>query len=172
MKTKVVLTLSLVFVLGLVFSVSASAQIKAGSPEDKAFTAIDAETNPDAKINKLLDFEKTFPNSSVMSTVYTMLMTTYQQKGDTAKANEYGEKVLKVDPQDINALMSVSRNYAMAKQNLTTAVAYAQRAVDAVAKKKTTSPPPDYTDAQWTQYLNTLDNSAKALLNFAKSVKP
>jgi hypothetical protein len=172
MKTKVVLTLSLVFVLGLVFSVSASAQIKAGSPEDKAFTAIDAEQNPAAKLAKLQDFEKTFPTSAVLPSIYQMEMDVYKQMGDTGKVNEVGEKLIKADPQNITALMAVSRNYAMAKTNLNVAVAYAQRAVDAVAKLKTTAAPPDQTDAQWQQYLTTLDNAAKAQLNYAKSVHP
>ncbi len=47
MKTKVILTLCVVFVWGLVPNLSA--QVVAGSPEDKAFQLIDAENNVDAK---------------------------------------------------------------------------------------------------------------------------
>ena len=54
MKTKVILTLCVVFVWGLVSL--ANAQVKAGSPEDKAFQKIDAEGSPDGKITLLLDF--------------------------------------------------------------------------------------------------------------------
>jgi hypothetical protein len=54
MKTRVILTLCVVFVWGLVSNVFA--QVQAGSPEDKAFQKIDAENNADAKVGLLLDF--------------------------------------------------------------------------------------------------------------------
>ena len=51
MKTKVIVTLCVVFVWGLVSS--ANAQVQAGSPEDKAFQKIDATSNADTKIGLL-----------------------------------------------------------------------------------------------------------------------
>ncbi len=108
MKTKVVLPLCAVLILGLVFS--ASAQMKAGGPEDKAFTKIDNEKDPEAQIPLLLDFEKQFGDTSkMMPTIYSMLMNDYNAKKDTAKANEYGEKAIKADPENVDALMAVSR---------------------------------------------------------------
>ena len=76
MKTKVILTLCLVFVLAL--ASTAKAQLVAGSPEDKAFEKIVAENNPDAKMTLLLDYEKQFPQSKVLPDIYIMLMTIYQ----------------------------------------------------------------------------------------------
>src|ERR1700681_223562 len=111
MKTKVVLTLCVVFVLGLVFS--ASAQLKANGPEDKAFSAIEDEKSPATKLQLLIDFDKNFPNSEVLPTVYSMLMNIYKDRNDTAKVNEFGEKTIKIDPKNVEALMAVSRNYAM-----------------------------------------------------------
>jgi hypothetical protein len=170
MKTKVVLTLSVVFVLGLVFS--ASAQLTANGPEDKALSATEDEKNPATKLQLLIEFEKNYPNSEALPTVYTMLMNIYNDRNDTAKVNEFGEKTNKLDPENVDALMTVSRNYAMAKTNLTRAVQYAQRAVDAGAKKRGTVPPPNYTAAQWKQYLDSLEQSAKGILAYAKGVKP
>jgi hypothetical protein len=170
MKTKVVLALCVVFVLGLVFS--ASAQLKANGPEDKAFSAIEDEKSPAARLQLLIDFEKNFPASEVLPTVYLMLMNIYKDRNDTAKVNEFGEKTIKSDPENIDALMAVSRNYAMAKTNLDRAVQYAQRAVDAGVKKRGTVPPPNYTAAQWKQYLDSLEQSARGLLVYAKGVKP
>ena len=78
MKTRVILTLCVVFVGGLVSN--ANAQVIAGSPEDKAFQQIDAESNTDKKISLLQDFEKQFPQSKTLREVYLELMKIYQEK--------------------------------------------------------------------------------------------
>ena len=57
MKTRVIVTLCVVFVWGLVSN--ACAQVQAGSPEDKAFQKIDAENNVDAKDRAASGFRKT-----------------------------------------------------------------------------------------------------------------
>src|SRR5437762_9661709 len=90
MKTRVILTLCVVFVWGLVSI--ANAQVVAGSPEDKAFQKIDAESSADAKIALLMDFEKQFPQSKSLREAYLQLVEIYQQKNDGAKVIEYGEK--------------------------------------------------------------------------------
>lgn len=170
MKTKVILTLCVVFFLGVVTNASAQVTLIAGSPEDKAFTAATNETNPDTKVNLLLAFEKQFPQSKALPDIYLALMDVYNQKNDRAKVVETGEKTIKIDPENFSALMSVSRNYAIEKKNLAVAAQYAQHAADAVAKKKTE---PRYTeDAGWKTYLDSIDAAAKANLAFVKSVKP
>src|SRR2546425_13186523 len=78
MKTRVILTLCVVFVWGLVSI--ANAQVIAGSPEDKAFQKIDAENNVDAKIVLLQDFEKQFGQSRSIREAYLQLIQIYQQK--------------------------------------------------------------------------------------------
>ena len=170
MKAKVILTLCLVFVLGV--ASRARAQLIAGSPEDKAFEKILAENNPDAKAALLLDFEKQFPRSKVLPDIYVMLMTIYQQKNDTAKVVDFGEKAIKIDGQNVTALLAVSRNYAIERKNLDKAVDYAQKAVDAITKMKTQPPPPQYTDEQWKSYLESTDQAARGMLSYAKSVRP
>ena len=96
MKTRVILTLCVVFIWGLVSN--ANAQVIAGSAEDKAFQKIDAENNVDAKIALLQDFEKQFPQSKAIREAYMQLIQIYQQKNDQAKVIEYCEKTIKVDP--------------------------------------------------------------------------
>jgi hypothetical protein len=88
MKTKVIVTLFVVFVWGLVSN--AYAQVQAGSPEDKAFQKIDAESNTEAKIVLLVDFEKQFPQSKAVREAFLQLMDIYQQKNDQGKIIEYG----------------------------------------------------------------------------------
>src|SRR5438093_629936 len=111
MKTRVILTLCVVFVWGLVSF--ANAQVKAGSPEDKAFQKIDAEGSPDGKITLLLAFEKEFGQSPALRDALLQLVQLYQQKNDSPKIIEYSEKALKLDPANLAALLAVARAYSL-----------------------------------------------------------
>ena len=170
MKTRVITTLCVVFVLGLV--TSGSAQLIANSPEDKAFTKIEHENNLEAKIVLLLDFERQFPKSKALSDVYRMLSEAYQEKNDAAKIIEIGERAIKFNPEDVDALLKVSRNLGMRKQELDKAVTYAQRAVDRIHKMKDESAPPEFSDeAQWKKHLASLEQYAEGVLNYVKRLK-
>lgn len=96
MRTTLIATVSVVIVLGLV-SV-AQGQLAAGSPEDKAYTTIAAEKNADAKLTMLLDFEKQYPQSKALPSVYDMLIDIYTQKNDTVKLLEIGKKQSSLTP--------------------------------------------------------------------------
>jgi hypothetical protein len=170
MKTKVILTLCVVFVLTL--ATSADAQLVAGSAEEKAFTKIEGEQNSDAKIQLLLDFEKQYPQSRVLPDIYTMLMTIYQGKNETAKVVDFGERAIKIDGENLTALLAVSRNLALERKQIDKAISYAQKAVDTIAKQRTQPPPPQYSsEEQWKGYLDSMDQAAKSILAYAKSLK-
>ena len=169
MKTRVITTLCAGFVLGL--ASVAHAQLLAGSPEDKAFTKIEHEGDQDSKIALLLDFEKQFPQSKALSDVYRMLEECYTQKKDTGKVIEVAERAIKHDPNDVDALLKVSYNLGIQKQQLDKAVAYAQRAMDAIAKMKS-GPPPQFSDAQqWQSQLASMEQSAQQILDYVKRLK-
>ena len=170
MKTRVILTLCVVFVLGL--ASSAHAQLVAGSPEDAAYTKIIAENNTDAKVTLLLAYEKQFPQSRVLPDIYVMLMTIYQEKNDTAKANDFGERAIKIDAENITALIAVSRNYSIERKNLDRAVQYAQKAIDVAEKMKAQPPPPNFTPDQWKGYIDSTEQAARSMLAYAKSLAP
>ena len=171
MKTKVILTLFVVFVWGLVSS--ANAQVIAGSPEDKAFQKIDAENNVDAKIALLVDFEKQFPQSKSVREAYLQLVQIYQQKNDGAKIIEYCEKAIKVDPNNLVALLTVTRAYSLEGKpaSLDRAIQYAQKAMDEITKMKGQPPQQGYTDEQWKQYIDSNDQLARSYLAYARSLK-
>ena len=171
MKTRVTLTLCVVFVWGLVSNVFA--QVQAGSPEDKAFQKIDAENNPDAKITMLLDFEKQFPQSKALREAYLQLLQIYQDKNDNAKIIEFGEKAIKIDPNNIVALLTVTRAYSLDGKNasLDRAIAYAQRALDECGKLKNSPPQQGYTDKDWKAYVANNEALAQNYLSYAKSLK-
>jgi hypothetical protein len=171
MKTKVIVTLCIVFGLGLVSN--ANAQLVAGSPEEKAFTAIENERNADAKIALLLGFEKDFPQSRVLPDIYVMLMDIYRERNDTAKVIDFGERAIKIDGENLTALLAVSRNLAIEKKQIDKAIAYAQKAVDTVAKLRSQPAPPQYgSEADFKEYLDGMDQAAKSMLAYARSLKP
>ena len=171
MKTKVILTMCVVFVWGLVSNVFA--QVKAGSPEDKAFQKIDAENSTDGKITLLLDFEKQFPQSTALREAYLQLLQIYQEKNDNAKIIEFGEKAIKIDPGNIVALLTVTRAYSLDGKNasLDRAIAYAQKALDECGKLKTAPPQQGYTDKDWKDYVSRNEDLAKNYLSYAKSLR-
>ena len=171
MKTKVILTLLVVFVWGLVSI--ANAQVVAGSPEDKAFQKIDAEQSPDGKIALLLDFEKQFPQSKALREAYLQLVSIYQQKNDHAKVIEFGEKTVKLEPNNLTALLTLTHAYSLEGKSasLDRAIQYAQRAIDEITKLKSGPPQQGYTDEQWRQYIDSNDQLAKNYLSYARSLK-
>lgn len=171
MKTKVILTMCVVFVWGLVSNVFA--QVQAGSPEDKAFQKIDAENSPDGKITLLLDFEKQFPESKALREAYLQLLQIFQDKNDQAKIIEYGEKAIKIDPNNVVALLTVTRAYSLDGKNasLDRAITYAQRALDECGKLKNGPPQQGYTDKDWKAYVSQNEDLAKNYLSYAKSLK-
>jgi len=169
MKLKTISVLCIALVL--VVASTANAQLKAGSDEDKAFTKIRAQQNPDAQIPMLLEFEKQFPQSKALPEVYATLVDIYMMKQDNAKIIEYGEKAIKVDEKNVSALVAVSRAYSMKRENMEVAVSYAQKAVENVDKMKAQPAPSNYSDAEWKQLIKDNEDAAKGQLSYAKAVK-
>ena len=171
MKTKVILTMCVVFVWGLVSL--ANAQVKAGSPEDKAFQKIDAESNNDGKINLLLEFEKQFPQSPALREAFLQLLQLYSVKNESPKVIEYSEKALKLEPTNIIALLTATRAYSLdGKQaSLDRAIQYGQKAEAEIAKLKSGPPQQGYTDDQWKQYITDNEQLAKNYLSYARALK-
>ena len=171
MKTKVIVTFCVVFVWGMISF--ANAQVVAGSPEDKAFQKIDSENNPDSKINLLLEFEKQFPQSKSLREAFLQLVELYQQKNNSPKVIEYSEKVLKVDPNNIPALLKATYAYSLEGKapSLDKALQYGQKAMDEITKLKSGPPQQGYTDDQWKQYIDSNEALAKNYLSYAKSLK-
>lgn len=171
MKTKVILTLCVVFVWGLVSF--ANAQVIAGSPEDKAFQKIDSEGSADGKITLLLEFEKQFPQSKALREAYLQLLQLYQQKNEAPKIMEYSEKTLRLDPVNVVALLTATRAYSLdGKQaSLDRAIQYGQKAEAEIAKMKSGPPQQGYTDDQWKDYVKNYEELAKNYLSYARALK-
>jgi len=150
---------------------TAAAQVIAGTDEDKLFQQIVTASNADAKLQLLVDFDKRFPQSKVLPDVYLMAIDLYRKKNDRTKILEYGEKTLKVDQNNITAMMALSRNYALEGKNLDRAVQLGEQAVRLIETMKTQSTPPRFTDSQWKTYLQSTEGAAKTILEYAKTIK-
>jgi tetratricopeptide (TPR) repeat protein len=155
----------------LLFSLTVSGQVKAGSSESELFDKITSEPSPDNKLALIASFEKQYGSSRILPRVYLLAVDVYRQKGDRAKITEYGEKVLQADDTNVTAMMLLARNYAIEAKNLARALELAQRAHDQTAKLREGPLPFGYSAAQWNDYLKTNEDSATQILEYVKAVK-
>ena len=156
--------------LFLAVATNASAQLIAGSPEDRLYQQITAAADPEEKERLCLEFEQQFSESDVVVDIYVMLMEIYGQRNDNSKLIEFGEKAIEMDDDNISALMTVSRTLAVARQQLPKAVQYGERAVAAAEGLSEQAPPPQYSQEQWMQYVESTVSAARSILSYARSV--
>jgi hypothetical protein len=132
--------------------------------EFQAYRAISAETNVDRRLQLLTEFESKFPKSAAMTQVLTSLLNAYVTRGNSAKATEYAEKVLRMDASNVNSLILVSRNFTILQINSAKAKEYAQKAATLTAQMKTQRPQNGLDAATWRNYTTSIDASAQANL--------
>jgi tetratricopeptide (TPR) repeat protein len=71
----------------------------------QAFDAIKGELDPDKAIALVADFAGKYPDSPLLTYVYSYGANGYQQKGDVDKAVEYLEKGLRLKPDNLMCLI-------------------------------------------------------------------
>ena len=111
--------------------------------------------NPDATIKAGDEFLTKYADTDFKEPVLLTMANAYQQKGDSDKAQIYGEKVLEVNPKSFQAqlmlgelLASHTRENDLDKEEkLTKAEKYLRTAMENV--NSTAKPNPQITDAQW-----------------------
>jgi tetratricopeptide (TPR) repeat protein len=170
MKRTIVSMICIAFVLAI--APTAIAQLLVGSPEDKLYQQILDEKTADKKAQLLLNFEKNFPQSKVLPDVYVNLMGIYQRQGEQAKTIDFGEKAIKLDSENVSALMAVAREYAIQRKNLDRALQYAQKAVNSAVKMKAQPAPESFAPEQWKQYVENTEDAARSILLYVKSIRP
>jgi tetratricopeptide (TPR) repeat protein len=84
------------------------AQLQATYEEAMGYRTIENEMDPDKKLRMVEEFEKRFPNSQLLSYAYTQAANANQQKGDLEGTVAYGEKSLKLDPDNVFSLILVA----------------------------------------------------------------
>jgi tetratricopeptide (TPR) repeat protein len=146
-------------------------QVRAGSPELQLYEQIAAEMNVDTKLELIRSFETKFPSSKIMARVCLIAVDLYRTKQDRGKTNEYAEKALNFDPDNVTAMMLLARNYAIEAKNLDRAMALAQKALERTEQLRKEPPPTGSSAAQWQDYLSSNSASAKQILDYVSSIK-
>ena len=95
-------------------------------------------TDPKKRIQYLDAFSKGYPDTPNGPQLNFQYFMAYEMAGDAAKADDYGEKAIAADPNNVEALNLVAYDYALARRiNLDKAAAYAKRVLTlAPARKK------------------------------------
>jgi hypothetical protein len=168
MKANIIATSCIALLFGV--ASGANAQLRAGSPEEAAYMKIEKEQNGDAKLALMLDFEKQFPttNPKILADVFLRMMDLYATKDDKAKIAEYGDKAIQKDPENISALLRVSRNFILEKTNKEKAREHALKARDIIAKLRAGPAPLNQTEAQWKSWLDQNDTAARQYFEAAQ----
>jgi len=120
------------------------ASLESSYEEAMGFETIQDELDPDRRLRMVEEFETRFPNSQLLSYVYTQAAEAYQRKGNLEKLVEYAEKSLKLDPDNTFSLLMVAITVAqprmlqggpgVAEQRLSTSETYARRALQLIDK--------------------------------------
>ena len=127
----------------------------------------------DAKLALLLQFESKFPTTGpkTLATVYLMTMDIYSEKDNKPKIAEYGDKAIGKDPDNVTALLRVSRIYAAEKTNLPKAVEYAEKAKSIIGNMRSMPAPTGQSDEQWKQWLDANATAADQYSSYAKMLQ-
>jgi tetratricopeptide (TPR) repeat protein len=111
--------------------------------EAQAYNKLKEEKDPDAIIKDSDAFTQQFPKSSLLTYVYAIEATGYQQKNDASNVLKYSEKSLNLDSKNLMSLLLVSSvmplpqmlsNISDAEKDkrLVTATNYAQQALQEI----------------------------------------
>ena len=76
--------------------------------EAMGYKTLENELDPDKRLRMVAEFEQRFPDSELMSSVHAQAAKSYREKGDLNKLVEYGEKSLKLDPNNLFSLLMVA----------------------------------------------------------------
>jgi len=150
--------------------------VEANAAEASAYQRASNEKNLFSKIKLLRDFETRFPKSALMPKVYDDLMDLYIARNEPDTAADYGEKWLELEPDNVWAMVQVSRSYGLSQRDLREAVRYGEMAVTTVAKLKKGSfagRPPlfrAYTPEMWTTTITALEADTARNLAWVKQV--
>ena len=158
----------------LALATTASAQLVAGSPEDALFQQITAASSPADKIRLANQFADEFADAppNVMASVYTVLMNAHEQQQEPRLALEYGERVIDLDPDNVNAYMALCRYLSVnLVENLDQAVEYGERALSLAEALGEQEPPANYTPEGWAAYTTQTEDYARSILSYARTIR-
>jgi tetratricopeptide (TPR) repeat protein len=128
-------------------------------------------TDPKKGLQYLDAFTKSYPDTPNGAQVNFQYFMAYERAGDAVKADDYGEKAIAADPNNVEALNLVAYDYANQRKNLDKASGYAKKVLTLVPNMKK---PDGVTDDQFkTQQNNWLGMAHLTLgyIDFQKAGK-
>jgi tetratricopeptide (TPR) repeat protein len=103
------------------------------------FKTLEDELDPDKKLRMVEEFANRFPNSELLSYVYTQAARACLQKNDWSLGVDYGRKSLKLDPDNFYSMLVLATTLAQPRSTLenanrlSTAQNNASRALELIA---------------------------------------
>src|SRR5690348_17074962 len=161
--------LFLVFVSSSLFAQIDRLVIPAGTPEDKALTAINAEQDAQKRVAMYQDFLQQFAsNPAAVAYANWQLSQYYQSSGDLQKAAEYGDKAVAGAPHNIDILVSQVTIAQGIKDNARVFKYSVQggETFDSIAKQPK---PPEASDEQFASSIASAQEENKGSYDFFES---
>ncbi len=156
---------------GAVLMSATGAPLTSTYKEAMGYKTIEQASDPDTKIRMAMEFARTFPNSELLSYVFTQAATAFQQKGDFPNAVKTGRKSLALDADNTFSLLVVAMSLSEPStvrnspdngtKELQEAQTGAQRALDLLPKLPTR---PGETPEQFAARKAGIESSAHAAL--------
>ncbi|HLI30892.1 MAG TPA: hypothetical protein VKV79_07335 [Terriglobia bacterium] len=153
---------------------AAQAQPQATAAEIQDYQALQKEVDPDKQIQMVKDFVQKYPNSQWLNNVYFIGASAAEQKNDAATSLDFGQKSLKLQPNDLRSLILVAgllplpqvlpTNPAQKQQQLTECENDASHALQLLA---TVQPPPGTPAAQFDQTKKIIEAQLHSALGMA-----
>ena len=134
--------------------------------EAELFNRLLKEQSEVKKISLIEEFSGKHPKSSLLDEALSLAMSIFVERGDTARVLMYGERTLKANPYSIEALVNLSRQYAVEGRNLKKALEFARRAIQVVGADKNKAPPIGYSIAEWKHYLEQMKATAEGTVRY------
>lgn len=142
--------------------------LAAGSPEDKAYSAISAAGDPAQKIALLDQFMKDFGGNPDLALLANQLYASvYLDAKNYDQAIEYGEKVLAADPDNFPGAMILVRA-AQGKGDAQKVFDYGDKALAIATRYKAAPAPAGISAEQWKQQQDEMQKTAASDLEFVQ----
>ena len=93
---------------GAVLTSATGVPLTATYKEAMGYKTLEQAADPDTKIRMAMEFAQTFPNSELLSYVYTQAATAFQQKGDYPNAVKTAKRSLELDANNTYSLLIVA----------------------------------------------------------------
>lgn len=122
---------------------AASAKDDRAYMEYAFFQLVPRVADANKRVQYLDSFMQAYPDTTNLGQVHFQYFIAYKILGNTAKAEEYGEKAIAADPNNITALNLVADDYASHQTNLDKAAAYAKKAQELASAMKKPEGVPD-----------------------------